>query len=107
MEHNPGRQTQSQVKRGPVHEGPRNHLLAFAMSLVLTFLAFVAVANPNLSAITKNALLVLMAIVQVIVQLFFWMHLKDRGHTFPIIFMAFGIFVMITLVITAVFWVWW
>jgi cytochrome c oxidase subunit 4 len=107
MEHNPSQQAASQIKRGPVHEGPRNHLLTFALSIVLTFLAFVAVANPNLSDVFKNSLLVLMAIVQVLFQLFFWMHLKDRGHTFPIIFMGFGVLVMITLVVMAVFWVWW
>lgn len=108
MEHSSVQQAPSQkIKRGPAHEGPRNHFLVFALSLVLTFLAFVAVANPNLSPVFVKSLLVMMAIVQVLFQLYYWMHMKDRGHAVAKIFMAMGVVVVFTLVITAVFWVWW
>ena len=35
--------TDDQVKRGHAHEGPKNHVLAFALSIALTAFAFLAV----------------------------------------------------------------
>ena len=45
---------------------------------------------PGLSREFVYSLLVLMAILQVLVQLGIWMHLKDRGHFWAILAMIFG-----------------
>jgi cytochrome c oxidase subunit 4 len=95
-----------QTKRRKGHEGPRNHLITFAISIVLTILAFAAVSIPGLNKGFVYSLLVLMAIMQVLVQLGFWMHLKDRGHFWPILAMIFGILVVIYAVVSAVYWIW-
>jgi cytochrome c oxidase subunit 4 len=47
-----------------------------------------------------------MAILQVIVQLAFWMHLKDRGHFWPTLAMIFGALCIVYVVASAVFWIW-
>lgn len=96
-----------QVKRGRVHEGPRNHVITFALSMVLTALAFFAVMNPNLSNTFKYSFIVILAAIQVILQLAFWMHMKDRGHFFARVFLAMGVIVGILLPITAIYWTWW
>lgn len=98
---------EQKIKRGKGHEGPRNHIIGFVASIVLTFLAFVAVANESLSTAFVIFLIVTMAIIQVIIQLTYWMHMKDRGHFYPILFLAGGGFVALTLFITAFYWVWW
>jgi|HigsolmetaAR203D_1030402.scaffolds.fasta_scaffold00015_98 cytochrome c oxidase subunit 4 len=99
-------QSGDQIKRSRRHEGPRNHLIAFAISIILTILAFAAVSIPGLSKGFVFTLLVLMAILQVLVQLAFWMHLKDRGHFWAILTMIFGALVVVYAVASAELWTW-
>lgn len=95
-----------QVKRSKRHEGLRNHLITFVISIILTILAFAAVTIPGISKGFVYSLLVLMAILQVVVQLGFWMHLKDRGHFWPTLSIIFGALVVVYAVASAVFWIW-
>ncbi|MBB6637333.1 cytochrome o ubiquinol oxidase subunit IV [Cohnella thailandensis] len=88
-------------------EGPKKHIVAFVLSLVLTLIAFAAVASGEINTTFTYVILVGMAIVQVFVQLSFWMHMKDRGHLFPILGIVFGAVVVFTMVIMAEYWVWW
>lgn len=87
-------------------EGPQKHIITFILSLALTIIAFAAVAS-GISAGFTYAILVLMAIIQVFVQLAFWMHLKDKGHLFPIIAICSGIVFVIFMAVMALYWVWW
>ncbi|WP_372662592.1 cytochrome C oxidase subunit IV family protein [Cohnella sp.] len=95
-----------QTKRHKV-EGPRKHIVAFVMSLALTIIAFAAVSAGEINTTFTYIILVSMAVIQVFIQLAFWMHLKDRGHMFPIIAIITGIFVVFTMVVMALYWVWW
>lgn len=108
MQSNHSEQLPSQkIKRGSVHEGPKNHFIGFGISMALTLLAFVAVMNESLNEAFVYFLLVIMAIVQVFVQLYFWMHMKDRGHTYAKIAIFFGMIIVFTIIIMALFWCWW
>ncbi|WP_166242774.1 cytochrome C oxidase subunit IV family protein [Paenibacillus turpanensis] len=89
------------------HEGPRNHILSFVLSIVLTALAFLAAANTEFSKGFIYLFIMILAIVQVVIQLYFWMHMKDRGHQFPQLFLWAGAFVALTVVAAGVFWLWW
>ena len=95
------------VRRGPSHEGPKVHFITFGISIALTFLAFAAVANDSLSANFVIFLLVTMAMVQAVSQLFVWMHMKDKGHTYAKIFLAGGFLVALLCFASALFWIWW
>jgi cytochrome c oxidase subunit IV len=95
-----------QTKRHKV-EGPQKHIVAFVMSLALTIIAFAAVSAGEINATFTYIILVSMAVIQVFIQLAFWMHMKDRGHLFPIIGILAGVFVVFTMVIMALYWVWW
>ncbi len=97
----------NQVQSRRRHEGPKNHYISFVLSILLTILAFFAAANTELDRWFIYAFIVLLAIVQVLVQLGYWMHLKDRGHLFPILGMIGGAVVALTCVIMAVYWLWW
>ncbi|MFC5531496.1 cytochrome C oxidase subunit IV family protein [Cohnella yongneupensis] len=88
-------------------EGPKKHIVAFVMSLALTIIAFAAVAAGEINTTFTYIIIVGMAILQVFVQMAFWMHMKDRGHVFPIIAILTGVFIVITMVIMATYWVWW
>jgi cytochrome c oxidase subunit IV len=88
------------------HEGPRNHYLAFALSIVLTILAFAAV-NANLGRTFTIAFILLLALIQASFQLFFWMHMKDKGHFYAKVGIAFGFVIALTALAAAVYWMWW
>ncbi|WP_256758767.1 cytochrome C oxidase subunit IV family protein [Cohnella sp. WQ 127256] len=88
-------------------EGPQKHIVGFVMSLALTIIAFAAVSAGEINATFTYIILVSMAVIQVIIQMAFWMHMKDRGHLFPIVGIFAGVFVVITMVVMALYWVWW
>ncbi|CAH1224543.1 cytochrome C oxidase subunit IV family protein [Paenibacillus sp. LjRoot153] len=89
------------------HDSPVNHYLTYIISILLTMLAFAVVLYGDLDRSFILIFIVSLGIVQALVQLLFWMHAKERGHLFPLIFIFAGAFVALTGVITAVYWVWW
>lgn len=89
------------------HEGPQKHIVAFAFSMVLTLIAFAAVSAGGVNKSYVYILLITMAILQVLIQLGIWMHMKDRGHAFPILFIFGGATIAFTCIAMALFWVWW
>lgn len=95
------------VRRSTRPEGPQKHIVAFILSIVLTAIAFAAVAAGGVNPTFTIILLLFMAVLQVIIQMGFWMHLKDKGNLMPIIFMIGGFFVAGLAVLPALFWVWW
>jgi cytochrome c oxidase subunit 4 len=48
-----------------------------------------------------------MALVQVVFQLVYWMHMKERGHMYAAVALGFGFIVAITAVIAGVYWIGW
>lgn len=80
----------SAVKHRHRPEGPQRHIVVFVFSVVLTLIAFAAVAAGGVNATFAIILLLVMAVLQVFLQMGFWMHLKDKGHMLPIIFMLGG-----------------
>lgn len=96
------------VKRGQPHEGPKNHLITFGLSIFLTLLAFLVVNyKDDVDATFVIIILIAMAVLQAVVQAIFWMHLKDRGHGHPRVFIAFGAVIAFFAVYTGIAWMWW
>jgi cytochrome c oxidase subunit 4 len=98
---------QGEVPKRHKVEGPQKHIVGFILSLALTIIAFAAVSAGDINPTFTYIILVGMAVVQVFIQMAFWMHMKDRGHLFPIIGILAGVFVVFTMVIMALYWVWW
>lgn len=88
-------------------EGPKKHIIAFCFSLVLTLIAFAAVIGGEINKDFIYIILIGTAILQVFVQLAFWMHMKDRGHLYATIAILGGVVIVITMVVMAVYWTWW
>ena len=96
------------IKRIGGHEGPKNHFLAYGLSLVLTLLALIAIIYQHvLETWFLLSFLVILGILQAVIQAVFWMHLKDRGHMQQRLFFVGGAFITLTIIIMGVFWVWW
>jgi len=98
--------TEESNKRHRV-EGPKKHVIAFIFSLVLTLIAFAAVIGGEINKDFIYIILIGTAVLQVFVQMAFWMHMKDRGHQYAIIGILGGVVVVITMVVMAEYWVWW
>lgn len=87
-------------------EGPRNHYFAFALSIVLTILSFAA-ALTGVNKMFIAVFILALAVSQAVAQVWFWMHMKDRGHFMPMLFLSFGFFVALTAAVAAEYWMWW
>jgi len=98
--------TEESNKRHRV-EGPKKHVIAFIFSLVLTLIAFAAVMGGEINKDFIYIILIGTAVLQVFVQMAFWMHMKDRGHLYATIGILGGVVVVFTMVIMAEYWVWW
>ncbi|HET7628825.1 MAG TPA: cytochrome C oxidase subunit IV family protein [Bacillales bacterium] len=83
----------------------RNHLVSFAMMIVLTVLAFIAVAMGASSKFVPLFIL-LLAVIQAAFQMFYFMHMKDKNHEFPIGFIASGVTVAVLTVATLMTLIW-
>lgn len=99
--------TTEQVNKRHKHEGPQKHIVSFIFSIVLTAIAFAMVASGELNTSFIYAMLIVMAILQVFVQMAFWMHMKDRGHLYATIGILSGVVVVITMVLMAKLLAWW
>ncbi|MGZ9585496.1 cytochrome C oxidase subunit IV family protein [Paenibacillus marinisediminis] len=96
------------TKRRHKHEGKQKHIIAFLFSIFLTLIAFAAVGSAGeLNSTFVVIILLVMAVLQVVIQMAYWMHMKDKGHLMPIIFIIGGAFIAFTSIIMAVYWVWW
>ncbi len=63
-------------------------VISFAMMLFLTLIAFFAVYQ-EFSGWYIMPVIVLLAVVQVIFQLYYFMHMNHKGHTIPAFFLVF------------------
>lgn len=66
-------------------------IISFVLSLVLTGIAFLAVASESISHWFTVPFILILAVVQVLFQLYYFMHMKDKGHEGPALFMYSGI----------------
>lgn len=88
-------------------ESAANHYYSYILSIILTMLAFAVVIYGGLDRAFILIFLVGLATAQSLVQLFFWMHAKDRGHFMPLLFLFGGLIIALTGVVAAVYWMWW
>lgn len=99
----------SQANSTPPHRssGSRNHWLTFALSIALTAIAFIAVGMQSLNRDAVVGLILVLALVQSLFQLYVWMHMDQKGHRYPAIGIYGGLFVAIITVMAFVYIMWW
>lgn len=81
------------------HESARKHVWSFVWMLVLTAASFIAVGMKLLPMAIVVPLIVFFACIQVVLQLFTFMHMDQKGHAIPIIFISLGIVIAVVSVI--------
>lgn len=86
-------------------EEMRMQVTTFAVMIFLTLVAFAMVAA-GLSKDFVIPAILLMALIQVILQFYYFMHMKHPGHAAAKLMMLSGLFIAGTFVMTALYIVW-
>lgn len=88
-------------------EEMKHQVISFALMILLTIGAFLAVGYEGFSSLVIGPLLITLAIVQVIFQLYYFMHMSNRGHGAIQLFMFAGIFFAGVMALAFSLIVWW
>lgn len=83
---------------------PWKHIVGYLLSLLLTVIAFLIALRLHFSTNLTIATIVALAIMQMLVQLFMFMHLTERiqGEKFQRLFIYTGVFVAAGIVIGSI-----
>lgn len=87
-------------------EDMRYQVISFSLMIFLTLIAFVAVGYDGFSEWYTIPIIFLLAVVQVIFQLYYFMHMSHEGHELPAFFLYSGLTVGIVTILAFVTIVW-
>lgn len=96
-----------EYRRKKSAEEMRYHLVSFALMIFLTLVAFAAVSLKGFTHWFTAPFILLLAVVQVIFQLYYFMHMNHKGHEAPSLFLYSGLLVGLLTVLTFLTIVWW
>ncbi len=82
-------------------------VVSFALMIGLTLVAFLAVGYEGFSPWFAVPVILLLAVIQVIFQLYYFMHMSHKGHEAPALFLYSGILVALITVLAFVTIIWW
>ncbi|MEK5039685.1 cytochrome C oxidase subunit IV family protein [Sporosarcina sp. FSL K6-3457] len=90
----------------------RNQIMMFALMIFMTLISFAMVTAyqsevAGFSQYFVIPTLLLFAVVQIALQLFYFMHMNEKGHGIPQMFMFTGALLAFVFVLTFVSIVWW
>lgn len=85
----------------------RLHLISFALMITLTGIAFFAVGSDLIPKAFAMPFIVILAVVQVIMQFAYFMHMNEKGHEFPIFFIFSSAFTVTLTVAGCAYLIWW
>ncbi|MGN1401839.1 MAG: cytochrome c oxidase subunit IVB [Bacillus sp. (in: firmicutes)] len=87
-------------------EDMRYQVITFSLMIFLTLIAFAVVGYGDFSSWFILPFLILLAVVQVIFQLYYFMHMSHKGHEMPAFFLYSGVLVGFVTVLTFLLIVW-
>jgi len=89
-------------------EDMKHQVISFALMIFLTLIAFLAVMYPKtFDPLFTVPFIILLAVVQVIFQLYYFMHMSHKGHEAPALFLYAGITVGFLTILTFLLLMWW
>ncbi|RLL45211.1 cytochrome c oxidase subunit IVB [Oceanobacillus piezotolerans] len=87
-------------------EEMKHQVITFALMIIFTLIAFYAVAV-DMDKIFVIPLILILAIVQVGFQFYYFMHMKDKGHELVALLIFGGIWVAAVAILTFTTIIWW
>lgn len=88
-------------------EEMKHQVISFSLMIFLTLIAFIAVGYEGFSGWFIVPFILLLAGVQVIFQLFYFMHMSHDGHEAPKMFLYSGVFIAFVTILAYTTIVWW
>ncbi len=104
---NPELRVRHEYRRRKNAKGMQAQVITFALMIFLTIISFIAVGSGSFSAKFIIPFILLLAVVQVGFQLYYFMHASEKGHQFPMFFMYSAIFVAFITVLVYMTIIWW
>jgi cytochrome c oxidase subunit IV len=95
-----------QYRRKKNAEEMKHQVITFAMMIFFTLLAFTAVGLNGISHWFIKPIIILLAVVQVVFQLYYFMHMKHKGHGMISLFIFAGLLVGMIMILTFITIVW-
>lgn len=81
------------------HGSLKSYVIGFVMSLILTAIPLIVVLNDMLEGKSATLLLLGSAVLQFVVQLVYFMHLKEEGKPrYNLMVLILGLFIVLTIV---------
>ncbi|GGF11995.1 cytochrome c oxidase subunit 4B [Halobacillus andaensis] len=99
-------QQQDEFVKKQHKEEMKQQVISFALMILFTFIAFGMVIL-DIGSIFLIPTLLLLAVVQVLFQLYYFMHMKNKGHDMVAVMMYGGLGVAILTIITFTTIIWW
>ncbi|MGP4106861.1 cytochrome c oxidase subunit IVB [Virgibacillus sp. L01] len=69
----------------------QKQLITFALMILFTIIAFVIVATGMMQKMFVIPVLLILAVIQVAFQFYYFMHMKDKGHEMPALMIYGGV----------------
>lgn len=88
-------------------EEMKYQFISFIFMILLSAAAFVAVATEGFHSLFVIPLILLLACVQVGFQLYYFMHMSQKGHAQPALFLYSGISVAFVTIVAFATIIWW
>ncbi|MGG3562049.1 cytochrome c oxidase subunit IVB [Neobacillus rhizosphaerae] len=96
-----------EYRRRKSTEEMRYQVVSFTLMIFLTLIAFAAVAVKGFTAWFTVPFIILLAVVQVIFQLYYFMHMSHKGHEAPSLFLYSGALVGVLTILAFTTIIWW
>jgi cytochrome c oxidase subunit IV len=96
-----------EYRRRKSAEEMRYQVVSFSLMIFLTLVAFAAVAVEGFTAWFTIPFILLLAFVQVVFQLYYFMHMSHKGHEAPSLFLYSGLLVGLITVLVFMTIIWW
>ncbi|HYK75198.1 MAG TPA: cytochrome c oxidase subunit IVB [Pseudoneobacillus sp.] len=96
-----------EYRRKKSKEEMRHQVTSFSMMIFLTLIAFFAVGFQDYSSWFIVPFILLLAVIQVVFQLFYFMHMSHKGHEAPSLFLFSGVLVGFVTILAFSTIIWW
>jgi len=84
----------------------QKQLITFATMIIFTIIAF-AIVGAEIVPMFAIPLLLILAVIQVAFQFYYFMHMKDEGHEVPALLIYGGVIVTLLVALTFTTIIWW
>ncbi|MFB6469551.1 cytochrome c oxidase subunit IVB [Cytobacillus sp. Hz8] len=96
-----------EYRRKKSAEEMRYQVVSFTLMIFLTLIAFIAVGYDGFSHWFIVPFIILLAAVQVVFQLYYFMHMSHKGHEAPSLFLYSGLLVGLITILAFMTIIWW